>query len=506
MPLRKLYIMYLRKSRADADYSDTETLARHRARLEDFCKAQGIKCSEIIEEVGSADSIASRPGMMRLLSLVESGAYEAVVCIDMDRLSRGNGADQALLINTLKYSGTKVITPLKTYDFTNDSDETFAEFSLFFAKNEYRTIKRRMLQGRSDAAHEGKWISGKNCPYGYEPYKLDGQKGYSLRIIPERAEVVRDIFRSYIEDNKGTKAIATALNQRGIKNQFGQPWSAGHIYAMLKNPVYAGKIVFCKRKKITAVENGVAKQRDVRNASPEIIDGLHEPIIPEETFRMVEVAKQNHRIPHTKAKLHDQNPFAGLLVCTQCGKTLALRSESKKGTRSVYCRTPGCPTKQAYLYDVEERVLAALSLWLKDYSFAVKTPEKEREAAQISEAVKYMTESLTALKRRLKRIYEAFESGVYSEDEFKTRSEAIKAEITETETQVTELTAELSRLREQERAVEDMSPAVSNILETYRSQPTATAKNKLLKAVLHHVDYTKTGKELELTIYPLLKR
>ena len=101
------YIMYLRKSRTDRGYAEESvelTLSRHRERLEELCRTMSIHCDTVLQEVSSADSITGRPEMIRLLQMVETGAYDGVVCIDMDRLSRGSGADQALVINTFKYS------------------------------------------------------------------------------------------------------------------------------------------------------------------------------------------------------------------------------------------------------------------------------------------------------------------------------------------------------------------------------------------------------------------
>ena len=73
------YLEYLRKSRMDTDYEEVsveETLSRHRQILEKFCKDKKLNVVEILEEVGSGESLASRPKMMRLLELVNTGMYD----------------------------------------------------------------------------------------------------------------------------------------------------------------------------------------------------------------------------------------------------------------------------------------------------------------------------------------------------------------------------------------------------------------------------------------------
>ena len=106
--------MYLRKSRADYEAEargEGETLAKHRETLLAVAKARGLTVTDVFSELVSGDTIAERPEMQRLLRAVERGDYDAVLCMDVDRLGRGDGADQSAILKTLKYSDTIVITP-----------------------------------------------------------------------------------------------------------------------------------------------------------------------------------------------------------------------------------------------------------------------------------------------------------------------------------------------------------------------------------------------------------
>ena len=84
--------MYLRKSRAE-ELSDTveETLKRHKETLLEFADKNklNVKKEDIYEEVISGESLYARPEMLRLLSDVEKEKFEAVLCMDIDRLGRG---------------------------------------------------------------------------------------------------------------------------------------------------------------------------------------------------------------------------------------------------------------------------------------------------------------------------------------------------------------------------------------------------------------------------------
>ena len=84
------YLIYLRKSRQDRELElatgNQDTLQRHRTKLLSIAKEQKLHIAEILEEIVSGDTIAARPAMQRLLSLVETGKYAGVLCMEVARL------------------------------------------------------------------------------------------------------------------------------------------------------------------------------------------------------------------------------------------------------------------------------------------------------------------------------------------------------------------------------------------------------------------------------------
>ena len=127
--------IYLRKSRADEELEkkeDVDTLARHRSTLLEVAKNQDLNVIEIKEEIKTGDSIAKRPKMIKLLEEIEKNMYDAVLCMDIDRLGRGDMQDQGRIINTFKKTNTLIITPDKTYNLNNDLDEEMTEFKTFY--------------------------------------------------------------------------------------------------------------------------------------------------------------------------------------------------------------------------------------------------------------------------------------------------------------------------------------------------------------------------------------
>ncbi|MFR3499641.1 MAG: recombinase family protein, partial [Paraclostridium bifermentans] len=183
--------IYLRKSRSDEEaekQGEFETLSRHRSTLLKVAKEQNLNIVEIKEELVSGESIAYRPKMLELLEEVKNNFYDSVLVMDIDRLGRGNMQDQGLILETFKKSKTKIITPRKTYDLTNEFDEEYSEFEAFMARKELKLITRRMQRGRIKSVEEGKFIASKP-PYGYK-FIFDENGKKSMVIDEEKANVV----------------------------------------------------------------------------------------------------------------------------------------------------------------------------------------------------------------------------------------------------------------------------------------------------------------------------
>ena len=296
-----LYLMYLRKSRMDTDYENVsvkETLSRHRTILENFCKAKKLHVAEVLEEVVSGESLYARPEMMRLLDMINTGMYAGVVCMDIERLSRGSSLESGHIMQVLQVNSCKIITPGKTYDLQNDSDEQFTDMKFMFSRYELKTINKRLVRGRNQSASEGKFM-GSMAPYGYRAFKLPGEKGNSLCIEPEEAKVVQMIFEMYGKQGIGYNTIAYQLNQMHIPSRIGE-WGQTSIANIINNEVYLGKIRWRREPVKRVVKDGMLAKKRILNDDYELYEGRHEPIITEEQWNMAKAAqkKRNHTPNH----------------------------------------------------------------------------------------------------------------------------------------------------------------------------------------------------------------
>lgn len=128
--------------------------------------------------------------MLRLLEDVEDGKYDAVLCMDLDRLSRGRMKDQGIILDAFKDSGTLIVTPEKTYDLSDEIDDELAEFKTFMSRREYKIINKRLQRGKAQTIRDGCYVA--NAPYGYRKVTIDRKP--TLEIVESEAAYVRMMF------------------------------------------------------------------------------------------------------------------------------------------------------------------------------------------------------------------------------------------------------------------------------------------------------------------------
>lgn len=507
------YCIYLRKSRKDEEaemHGEGETLARHEKTMLNLAQKMNIIIGKIYREVVSGDSISARPVMQELLQDVESGIWTGVLVMEVERLARGNTLDQGIVSNTFKYSSTKIITPMKTYDPNNEFDEEYFEFGLFMSRREYNTIKRRLRQGVLASVKEGKYI-GSKPPYGYEKYKLK-EKGWSLKIKPNEAEAVKLIFKMYIEGHSKGE-ICRTLNELNIPPTYNEKWYPTSVSTILNKEVYIGKIKYYNNKYIKKVVNGSLVK--VRNPNPEIIliDGIHEPIIDIETWEKAQHCKREHLCEciRTKNGYESKNAFAKLLVCKNCGKVLKRKVHSKRPNETrLYCNYCNKNISSSYLV-VEEKIIDSLKQLLKEFKLKYNnhTLDDSEDLLKATEnsIIKIQDDISTAEKQKSK-LYDLLEQGIYDNNTFLDRSKSLAEKLQNLNQQLNNLYNKKENILNSKNKKEKLIPKIENVIDTYYMTDDIKIKNKLLKSVLEKVTYYKEKgnkpDEFELILYPKL--
>ena len=493
------YCAYLRKSRKDLEAEargEGETLARHEHILLDLAHRMNISLQAIYKELVSGETISARPVMQQLLREVEQGFWTGVLVVEIERLARGDTRDQGYVAEAFTYSDTKIITPLKTYDPADPADQEYFEFNLFMSRREYKTINRRLETGRHQSFLEGKFI-GNVPPYGWERYKLDRQKGYSLRPDPEESKYLKMIYSltAYgTEDGPiGPDKVAGILNDMHVPTRTGKQWTGTTIRGIIENEHNIGKVRRGYRKTVKRMQDGQIVKLRPRQKNYELADGLHEGLISEETFRL---ANENitASAPPVNRDYTTKNPLAGLVICSCCGHAMRRRPTHVKAPYDfLYCPY-GCKTIGAPLYLVENAVLDALKGWTKKYQLQESGKQNRSVEELIQTKLQILSskeEDLDKLRKQRGSLYDLLEQGVYSTEVFLTRQK----ELSERENA---LMGELSRLQneiEYERKIEsekaNFIPKCKVLIENY-GELSVDEKNRFLKELIEKIVYTKT--------------
>lgn len=508
------YAKYLRKSRFDRDYAEMsveETLKRHEAILDRLAQEHGYHVTKTYYEVVSGESLAARPEIQKLLEEVNAGLYAGVLVVDLERLARGNSADQAYISQVFQFTGTKIITPAKVYDPSDEFDEEYFEFGLFMSRREYKTITRRLIRGRDSSASEGKYISS-IAPYGYRRLKLTGEKGYTLEPHPQEAEVVRKIFDLFLH-REGTKQIANTLNDLAVPTRHGGLWSYSTVAQILANPVYMGKIRRGWSRQVKSIENGIVKKRVKRCQSMDeyqLYEGMHPPLVSETDFmRVQDIRHQRQPAARVKKAFDLQNAFAGLIFCARCGSrvgrtTLSAAQQSRARLRCVNGRN--CHNASADYQAVEREIITALRGWLSGYRVRIDATGYEEELTACRAQMDRLTREEEKLKIQLDNAHDLVEQGVYTPAVFQERSAKLASTLEELAGKMEDLKALQNRLEAARDSGTGLIPQTEALLESY-DRMTNRERNMLLKAILRRIEYEKGNDgKIVIDLYPRLPK
>lgn len=488
--------MYLRKSRADLEAEargEGETLKRHEKILLELAKKLNLNVTKIYREIVSGETIAARPVMQELLADVEKGMWEGVLVVEVERLARGDTMDQGLVAQTFKYSGTKIITPMKIYDPNNEFDEEYFEFGLFMSRREYKTINRRLQRGRMVSVKDGKYL-GNVPPYGYRRKKLENDSGYTLEPDPDEAKIVELIFKWYTGPERlGVTKIRNRLNEMKIPTRKGGDWTEATIRDILSNPVYIGKIRWKARPQVKKMINGEMVKSRPRAKDAIIVNGLHPAIIDEETFNLAQkyLAENPHLPIPTRYKV--ANPLAGLVVCGICGRKMKRRPYGGRYPDTLMCDGPTCNNVSSQLSLVEEKILEALKQWLEKYKIEINDQKSSEnlEIEVLRKSIESMERELETLNKQVSSLYDLLEQGIYTTEIFLERSKILNERIAAVTADKKALEEKLKEVSAREEGKKNIIPKVEKVINLYWKMQTPKEKNDLLKEVIDKVIYIK---------------
>ena len=480
--------IYLRKSRAKGQEETDETLEKHNSLLVDFAKKHDLRYV-LYKEVVSGDSIDGRPEMIRLLDDIENDLYDAVLCVDIDRLGRGNEEDSGKIKRIFRNSGTLIITPNKVYNLENEDDETFLEFQTFLARQEYKMIKRRMMRGKKIGSKMGYWTNGTpSLPYIYDSNK----KG--LIIDQEKLPVYNLIKSLFLDKLLTVEHIAIELNKLGIPTPYerGTKWYGVVVQRLLLNETHLGKIISNKTK------GNLKKGEKVINYPRDrwiVVENCHSSVKTiEEHNRILELFKQRNKTPsRAKQGVFD---FSGIIKCSLCGYSITYLK--KKDTGKIYMKPcwyidafgNKCINRAGSIDEISKKVKEAI-INKRDKLINEITDDSNKDNTKIELMIKQKDKQLNKFKSALNKVNEAYELGDYTREQWLERKSKWESDIEKVNIEIDELQNELLN-NDEFITREEYIYIIDKVLENLdKDDITPEQKNQYYKSIIEKITWLK---------------
>ncbi len=311
--------IYTRKSTEEGLDQDFNSLDAQREACEAFVTSQaGLgwrSTSKRYDDGGVSGGHMERPGLQRLLGDIEAGKVDVVVVYKIDRLTRSL-MDFAKMVSVFDRHDVSFVAVTQQFNTTTSMGRLTLNVLLSFAQFEREVTAERIRDKIAASKRKGMWMGGVP-PLGYDV------EDKQLVVNVAEARVVKQLFDLYLEVGsvRGLKITADNLSLRTKLYTYkdgrtvgGKPFSRGHLYALLSNPVYVGEI----------------RHRGER------FPGQHDAIIHQAHWNAVSKRLTSNTVGRHQAKNATERSLLSGLVFDDTGDRLSLSHATKKGRRYRY--------------------------------------------------------------------------------------------------------------------------------------------------------------------------
>ncbi len=348
--------IYTRKSTDAGLEQDFNSLDAQREACEAYIKSQchegWVALSQRYDDGGFSGGSLERPALQKLQSGIKAGKVDVILVYKVDRLTRSL-ADFAKLVERFDTHSVSFVSVTQHFNTTTSMGRLTLNVLLSFAQFEREVSGERIRDKIAASKAKGIWMGGV-LPLGYDVVDR------KLVVNAAEARAVRQIYEAYLEV-KSVRLLKEALDRRGIVSKArrqkngqimaGGAFSRGHLYRLLSNPLYRGKL----------------------QHKGKIHDGQHKAIIAVDLWDKVQDLLRQNRRGEDRISAKDPSLLAGLLTTAE-GQKLVPSHAVKKGRRYRYyiarhlAQEIGVGTKGARYaaHEVETAVLEALRRFLDE--------------------------------------------------------------------------------------------------------------------------------------------
>ena len=442
--------LYLRLSKEDGDREESDSIQNQRELLRAHIVKYLPEVTVVAEKVddGYSGATFQRPRFIEMMEEIRAGHINCVIVKDLSRFGRDFGESGKYIEHVFPFLGVRFIA-------VNDGVDTFAKKGqndgivvpfLNLINDAYcRDISVKIRSQLEVKRKKGDFI-GAFAVYGY----LRDEKNHNRLVMDDAAaDVVKLIFRWKL-DGQSAQAISNKLNALGVPSpmeykktlgmkystSFAKPgktkWSAVAVFRILRDETYTGVMV---QGKCATPNHKIKKKFQKPQADWARVGGTHEAIIPLEDFELA--ARLLERDTRTPPGGEGVYPFSGMGKCGLCGENMIRKTVTQNGKRYVYfvcCH--GCKGVRIAENALTEAVSAALRAHIGNIinldrvlRFIDDLPLKQEDVQRLDGQIAARRTDIARYETLVASLYENWQSGVLTKDEFitmKTRYNALK--------------------------------------------------------------------------------
>ena len=486
--------LYCRLSQDDGREGESNSIVNQKEYLMKYAKEHGFPNPKFYVDDGYTGTNFDRPSFKEMSADIEKGVVKTVIVKDLSRFGRNYIEVGSYSEIIYPEAGVRFIAIMDNVDTGSLESNEFAAFTNLFNEWYPKSTSKKVKEVKKAKGLAGEHLGAP--PYGYLRNPDDKTRWL---VDEEAAAVVRRIF-SLCMQGKGISAIADTLwgdkvltpsaykASKGlaapIVSENPYNWESTTVALILENVAYIGVTENFKSTRL-----GFKSKKRIPTAKEmrTYIENAHTPLIDRELWDKVQMIRANKRRP---TKNGATSIFTGLLECADCGTKLSLRSSKsylyfrcskyKGNSRSGVCTQHY--VREDVLYQLVLKQLQHFLSYLQqfervfirqqiDTTLAERRYELSAKQKQIEKDEKRMEE----LDRLFRKIYEDNVNGKLNDERFyklsdgyeaeqeqlKQEIEALKAEVSEADTEATNVSKLIAVTKKYTR-IDELTPEILN--------------------------------------------
>lgn len=321
----------------------------------EYCRyeTRGGPC-RIFSDKGYSGKNTDRPAFRRMMEALRQGGASRVIVYKLDRISRSI-LDFAGMIEEFQHLGVEFVSCTEKFDTATPMGRAMLSICIVFAQLERETIQMRVADAYAARMKHGFFMGG-HVPYGFalEDAVLDGVHTRRYVPQPEEAEHIRLICALYADRKNSIGDVLRLLEENGVVNRRGRPWTRERVRETIRNPVYvrAGQGVYefyqragtemLSEPELFAGRNGCflfsgesGKRKQTHPEAARLLLAPHEGLVDEDVWLACRRRCMGNR-PVAAGNKAKWTWLAGRLKCASCGYALTVK-RATNGSRYLVC-------------------------------------------------------------------------------------------------------------------------------------------------------------------------